>query len=272
MWTNFYSPTGHSLDLQLPNTNPLDFTIDQSLTSWHGQPGNGLGGMNGGSAATVTIPGYTQSVDSNSANSQLESFPIQVSSSRAIFSSWKSQLPAKIRSNLTFRKKSDEIVGSFKNPLNCELVNCRLYHGNWAYVLEGPLAADEVVDVATETYNKRIQSILNRKQVDAEDKNRTYATRWELSEMNVGRIAEMMMFYEIAGGSNYTGLSHGYQGRTDMSGLLTSQRAILIGELKGQVSKLDVSAANPTSSEPEYDQVTTLVRIVLPVAAERQRR
>jgi len=181
-------------------------------------------------------------------------------------------LPAKIRSNLTFRKKSDEIVGSFKNPLNCELVNCRLYHGNWAYVLEGPLAADEVVDVATETYNKRIQSILNRKQVDAEDKNRTYATRWELSEMNVGRIAEMMMFYEIAGGSNYTGLSHGYQGRTDMSGLLTSQRAILIGELKGQVSKLDVSAANPTSSEPEYDQVTTLVRIVLPVAAERQRR
>ena len=51
--------------------------------------------------------------------------------------------------------------------------------------------------------------------------------------MNVGRIAEMMMFYEIAGGSSYTGLSHNYQGRTDLSDLLTSQRAILVGELKG---------------------------------------
>ena len=87
--------------------------------------------------------------------------------------------------------------------------------------------------------------------------------------MNVGRIAEMMMFYELAGGRNYTGLSHGYQGKTDMSGLLTSQRAILIGEIKGQVSQLDATTAKPSASAPEYDQVTTFVRIVLPVNAER---
>ena len=87
--------------------------------------------------------------------------------------------------------------------------------------------------------------------------------------MNVGRIAEMMMFYEIAGGRNYTGLSHRYQGKTDMSGLLTSQRAILIGELKGQVSQLEATTTNPSAGTPEYDQVTTFVRIVLPVNAER---
>ena len=271
VWTNFYSPTGDSLDLQMPATNSLDMSVDESMTTWHGQPGNGLGGMNGGSAATVAITGYTQSIDQNPMSSQLRSFPIPVSSSRAVFTNWKAKTPLQIRSNLTFRKKIDEVVGSFKNPLNQELINCRLYHGNWAYVLDGPLAAGDVVDIATETSSKRIQSILNRKQVNEEDKNRTYKTRWELSEMNVSRIAEMMMFYEIAGGSNYTGLSHEYQGRTDLSDLLTSQRAILIGELKSQVSQLEVKAANPNSGSPEYDQVTTFVRIVLPVANPRPR-
>ena len=256
VWTNFYSPTGDTLDVRMPTTNSLDLSVTESMTSWHGQPGDGLGGMNGGSAATVTVPGYTQSMGQNPLSSQLQAFPIPVSSSRAIFTNWEAELPSQVRSNLTFRKDLDEIVGSFKNPLNQELVNCRLYHGNWAYVLDGPLAADDVIDVATETSGKRIQAILNRKQVDEEDKNRTFATRWELTETNVGRIAEMMMFYEIAGGSNYTGLSHDYQGRTDMSDLLTSQRAILVGELKGQVSQLEASAANPNSGDPEYDQVT----------------
>ena len=272
VWTNFYSPTGDKLDIQIPATNSLNLSVDESMTTWHGQPGNGLGGMNGGSAATEAGPSYTQSVDQNLMKSQLRSFPIPVSSSRAVFTSWKAKAPLQIRSNLTFRKEIDEIVGSFKNPLDHELVNCRLYHGNWAYVLEGPLAAGDVVDIATETNSKRIQSILNRKQVNEGDKNRTYATRWELSEMNIGRIAEMMMFYEIAGGSNYTGLSHAYQGRTDMSDLLTSQRAILVGELKGQVSQLEVTASNPNSGAPEYDQVTTFVRIVLPVKISRGRR
>ncbi len=272
VWTNFYSPTGDKLDVQLPTENSLDLVVEQSMTSWHGLPGNGLGGMNGGSAATVAVPGYLHPVGLEPVTSQLKSFSIPVSSSRAIFSSWRSAVPSQIRSNLTFRKKTDEIIGSFKNPLNCELVNCRLYHGNWAYVLEGPLASGDVVDIATETNSKRIQSILNRKQIDAEDKNRTYATQWELSEMNVGRIAEMMMFYEIAGGRSYTGLSHSYQGQTDMSDLLTSQRAILIGELKGQVSVLDAKADDSSGGDPEYDQVTTFVRIVLPVNAERPRR
>ena len=269
VWTNFYSPTGDALDIQLPATNSLDLNVQQRLTSWHGLPGDGLGGMNGGSAATVSTPRYTHSVSLNPATSQLISFPIPVSSSRAVFSNWQAEMPSKIRSNLTFRKKTDEIVGNFKNPLNCELTNCRLYHGNWAYVLEAPLGGGDVIDIATETNSKRIQSILNRKRVDAEDSNRTYATRWDLSDMNVGRIAEMMMFYELAGGRNYTGLSHGYQGKTDMSSLLTSQRAILIGEIKGQVSQLDATTAKPSASAPEYDQVTTFVRIVLPVNAER---
>ena len=270
VWTNFYSPTGDALDIQLSGTNSLDLNSQQRLTSWHGLPGDGLGGMNGGSAATVSTPRYTHSVSLNPATSQLISFPIPVSSSRAVFSNWQAEMPSKIRSNLTFRKKTDEIVGNFKNPLNCELTNCRLYHGNWAYVLEAPLGGGDVIDIATETNSKRIQSILNRKRVDAEDSNRTYATRWDLSDMNVGRIAEMMMFYELAGGRNYTGLSHGYQGKTDMSSLLTSQRAILIGEIKGQVSQLDATTANPSAAgAPEYDQVTTFVRIVLPVNAQR---
>ena len=272
VWTNFYSPTGDVLDVRMPAKNSLDLSVEESMTSWHGQPGNGLGGMNGGSTPTTTIPGYTQSIDIAPMRSQLRSFPIPVSSSRAVFTSWRAKSALQIRSNLSFRKDTDEIIGSFKNPLNHELVNCRVYHGNWAYVLDGPLAAGDVVDIATETSSKRIQAILNRKQVDEDDQNRTYKTRWELSEMKVSRIAEMMMFYEVAGGNNYTGLSHDYQGRTDMSDLLTSQRAILVGELKGQASRLDVTSTDSLEHDPEYDQVTTFVRIVLPVMNARTRR
>ena len=49
VWTNFYSPTGDTLDIQMPATNLLDLSVTESMTSWHGQPGDGLGGMNGGS-------------------------------------------------------------------------------------------------------------------------------------------------------------------------------------------------------------------------------
>ena len=77
------------------------------------------------------------------------------------------------------------------------------------------------------------------------------------------------MFYRAAGGSNYTGLTHSYQDFVDLSDHLYLQRAILVGEIKPNVTNLKI---NDQSVSKEYDQTNTLVRILLPVTYQQQRR
>ena len=272
VWTNVYSASGRSLDVQVSSENGLGFSVDRSLASWHGQPGRGLGGMNTSSLTTLSIPSYRHSVDMNSVSSSLESFSIPVASSRALFSRWYSELGAGVRSTLKYREGSDQVYGTVKNPLDVQLINARLYHGEWAYILDDPLEPGEAFDVETNTKNRTLSSILNRKYRSSnDDKFLTSATRWEVSEKEVSRIAEVLMFYDAAGGKSYTGLSHNYQSFVDMSDSLMLGQAVLVGEIQTRASSLSFSESGEKVDDLEYDQVTTFVRIVLPVETVRSR-
>ena len=77
----------------------------------------------------------------------------------------------------------------------------------------------------------------------------------------------MLMFYELAGGRGYTKLSHDYQSRMDLSRQLNLGRAMLVGEVK-QINHCTDLKISDADSEASYDNVTTIVRIILPVEYE----
>lgn len=272
VWTNVYSASGRSLDVEVGGSNQLGFAVERSSVSWHGQPGSGLGGMDTSASSASAVPGYRHRVDLKRGESTLEDFPVSVASSRSLFSRWFSTLPTDVRSSLRYREGSDQVFGTVKNPLDVELINARLYHGEWAYVLDDPLGPGDAFDVGTDTNSRTLSSILNRKyRSSGDDKFRTSATRWEVSEMEISRIAEVLMFFDAAGGKSYTGLSHAYQSFIDMSDTLMLGQAVLVGEIKKQPTHLRFSEAGKTVDGLEYDQVTAFVRIVLPVGTVGRR-
>jgi len=103
---------------------------------------------------------------------------------------------------------------------------------------------------------------MNRKFKKSDEDNRSNNTAWNQTDTNTRRIASMMMFYQAAGGNNYTGLTHRYQSFTDMSHNLFLNRAVLVGEVAQVGAELLVDQERVSD---QYDHTRTLVRVILPV-------
>ena len=74
-----------------------------------------------------------------------------------------------------------------------------------------------------------------------------------------------MMFYQAAGGENYTGLTHGYFSKIDYSHLLKLKRAVLVGQIESASSLL----VNGQEVKELYDSSVTMVRVVLPAESKK---
>ena len=263
VWSNLYSPHGGSCSIEFDSKHNLGFELESDLLSWHGLPGDGLGGMWSGSTPGLLKTGYEQLVkfdDDQSVDSSLVDLPLQVSSTKPMYGQWWAENPLNIRSNLD--SKSGRLSGTFKNPFDFRLKNCRVLYGIWAYELKGPLEANDPFDLLTGTKEKTLEGELRRKFKKSEDSNRSRNTVWDPTDTNINRIALMMMFYKAAGGINYTGLTHNYQSSVDMTDNLLPNRAILIGEIDKPGVEMLIDGQRATE---KYDQTVTLVRILLPV-------
>ena len=80
--------------------------------------------------------------------------------------------------------------------------------------------------------------------------------------MRVTRIADLMMFYDAAGGNNYTGLTHDYQSTIDITDQLDLKRAVLVGEVHSQGSVMKI---NGERTSDKYDETVTIIRVVYEV-------
>ncbi len=264
LWANLYSPHGGACDVSFAAEHNLGFQIDSEVLTWHGLPGDGLGGMWSSPTPGLLKTGYKQTVNfqgDQKLKSSIIGLPLQVSSTKPMFGQWWADNSMPIRSDLD--SKSGRLSGTVKNPFDFRIKNCRLIYENWAYVLDRPLEPSETFDLQTETKEKTLRGMLTRKVQESEKLNRSNNTAWDPTDTKIDRIANMMMFYRAAGGSNYTGLSHNYQPFADMSNNLYLNRAVLVGEVDKQGVELLI---DEKSASEKYDQTVTIVRILLPVA------
>ena len=265
VWGNLYSPIGQTCSIGLEKSHQLGFEIDSNLLTWHGLPGNGLGGM-----ATTANPGllktnYEQSFkvseNGQTLNTEIENLPLQVSSTKPIFATWWASIEPESRVQLNRDPRLTQLRGRVNYKLPFKLKNCRLIFENWAYVLENPLNPSDTFDVQTGTTEKSLKSILTRK-VKLKKSDRSENSPWDPTDIRVNRIADIMMFYQASGGMAYTNLSHQYHSFTDMTDQLNLHRAILVGEVDEPGAILKI---NGESALSQYDQTTTIVRILLEV-------
>lgn len=271
VWTNLYSPRGQTCSLDIAPNHELGFEIDSDLISWHGLPGNGLGGMmttaNPGLLKTSYEESFAVAENGQDVNTQIRDLPLQVSSTKPLFSQWWSDTPMEIRSRLNHNARLQQLRGTVTNPFDFTLTNCRVVFENWAYILDEPFRPGDTFDIQTGTSEKTLKSILTRK-TKQEKVDRSDNSPWNPTDTRINRIADIMMFYKAAGGNNYTGLTHGYQPFIDMTDQLDLKVAILVGQVEqpGAVFRI-----NDEKVLDQYDQVTTIVRVVIPVEYSKNR-
>ncbi len=273
VWSNLYSPAAGKCRISLSNKNALGWEIQSDQLSWHGLPGSGLGGMQTKSSPGIARSGYQHSRQllpgqPQTDRSELLELPLYVSATKPLFVEYFTTFPSTIRSNLRLSLRTSRLDGTLLNPLDQRLKNCRLFFENYAYELDKThLEPGEAIDVMTEMKERATRSLLTRRSNFVNEEKKSQNSPWEQSDTRISRIAEMLMFYEAAGGSNYTGLTHSYQGFIDLSEQLKLGRAILVGEIDVPTTPLLIDGQ---SAATHYDQMATIVRIVLPVTYEER--
>ncbi len=153
---------------------------------------------------------------------------------------------------------ADELlVGTLRNTTNVDLYDCALFHGRWVYLLHTIKAGQQAV--VTDDLNRNIRTV------------QSYLTRlgdWtaesDAQRTDLVRIVNRMLFYDAAGGLEYTPLKNRYQAFVDMSDLLAAGQAILVG--RADQAALEVTDGNANlSASPDRPQ--TFYRFVFSLDA-----
>lgn len=267
-WVNLYAPTGKKVDIELASQTSLGLDVGRQVVSWQGLPGDGLGGMENEVSTGFKRLAYEQTIApaaGGGVDVALQQLPLQVASTKPLLIQYAIEAPEKLSSQLSADR--DRLEGTFKNPLSVPIYNAKIFFGDYVYLLKKPLQGDVVTLVESDAKERTLRSYLNRrtaKSAQGSDVGRSQNRPWDPQEKNLTRIADVMMFYEAAGGKGYTGLTNGYHRTIDFSKLLRLGKAVLVGQIESG-SHIKIDQQDVTD---RYDSNITMVRIVLPVAKE----
>ncbi len=261
VWMRYFSPRATRLDLAVRPREagfPTHRTT-QTICTWQGFPGNGLGGMDSPATSALFANAYRQlrtprgGVD----NISLVGREQATWSSRGVTASFELRDMATDMSPLS----SDGLGllhGQVVNPLPDTLRDCGLLFDRWYYDL-GDLepGATRSVDSSL-TAHDVVPQLTRRKVVGTEE----VRTPWDPTGHDLTRIAEMLMFHETAGGTSFTGLVQRYLSRLDFSHRLQLDRAVLVGRSARPLAEF-LRDGEPLQADPE--RLATFVRVLIPV-------
>jgi hypothetical protein len=253
-WMAVYSPHNVPYDLTL-RPDSLSGTGEAEsdvVLSWLGLPGDALGGMQQNSRG-----GMFSAYDCSPTRNQLENVPIPVWSSKMFTARWGMSADMPIEGQLS-EAAGQLLRGTVSNPLDLELTDCVMLYADWAYPLDKVRPHEEIV-FDEELSPKKARTYLQR------GPRRSSKKDYDPEGKDLRVILRAMMFHDLAGGRSHTSLVNQYQRFIDMSALLKSGQAVLVGY--GPAGHSAATLLN--DSEPvggEGDQRLTVYRVVFPVA------
>jgi hypothetical protein len=183
--------------------------------------------------------------------------PIEVAGSKSLAGLWWTEASGTSTGGLTV-DSNGLLNGRLSNPLDIELSDCAVLYENWIYPLAGSLSPRESVSFDGISPRNLEWYLTRRRVVDTKD----VGTPWDPMGTDVPRIMEVLMFYQAAGGSTYTGLTHRYQPHLDLSDHLRSGRAILVGRGSTPASQW---LRGGQSLAANYDRHWAFYRLIFPV-------
>jgi hypothetical protein len=285
-WMNVFSPRTESFDLSveprilaLPKgTVPFSShenrdsprRVPAPVLGWLGLPGKGLGGMDPPAASPLAGSGryeFAPALDG------LRGLPIQVWSTRSLTARWsRSAKAVDLQKNVLQADLTDEdqsLVGTITNNLKFPLSKCMLAYDRWAYELE-TLQPGQAVPLGAMTQRSELRTRLTGRRMIMESAKENYrqeAAVYDQGNSDASYVLRMMMFYEAAGGQRYTGLVNDYQRFADLSELLKTGSAILVGQPPDGPRQGGAELRRdglPIGDGPQ-DRHVVLYRFVLPV-------
>ena len=261
-WATMYSPLARRFDVtlapRLPDGGPAAGA--QTLVSWLGLPGSGLGGMHAaGEPIDVAGVGYRQATNL----SALDGVPLLTASTKSLGAQWDRASEPGATPALAAELSVDDdglLEGWVTNNTGVPLTGGYLLHGRWGYRV-GDLPPGERVEIGPQLGAKQVQSIIAQR---ARRGSTSARETFLAARATVDELLAVMMFYEAAGGEGFAGLPNRYQSQCDLSPLLTLDRAILVAGGSGRGSQWTDAAG--ASLDSDQDASTVVYRFIIPTA------
>ena len=268
-WANLFSPKTDRYQLAF-QPRSLDGQPAQGasvLTGWLGLPGGALGGMD---PRTFSPTSWTHPYEFSDRLDAISGLPIQVWSTKSLTARWTARTAALPQAQLA--EEDRLLVGSITNTLDFPLADCILACGRWGYEV-GTLKPGQSAQFGTMARRRELETLLTGRKLEytesKTDKFRLDPTPlYDQSSGDPAYILRAMLLFHAAGGRRYTGLFHEYQGFVDLSGLLKTDRAILIARAPADASTQRFGADLLRDGQPlgaPRDRHLTFYRFVFPV-------
>lgn len=259
-WFSIFSPRPETYGLTAqPSakiTGGAGLGSPAALTSWFGLPGSGYGGM-----ATIADPAVAyRSYDILPQQGRMEEVPIEVWSTKSFVSRWNRSFPANIGSEL-HENMTRLLEGSFRNPFPVSLSECVMIYRGAAYTL-GDIEAGQRVRVSRETEFRELETYLTGRVMDYQAQQ---SQAYDVQKRDIGKLLNVMMFHEAAGGETYTGFAHRYQDYLDLSPLVRLDQAVFYG-FGPQTEKANIVLRDGQPFSQPGDQYWSVYRCVFSVA------
>lgn len=280
-WSYLYSHPAQVISVEAepsPSLAAITDTTTYQMLHPFGSPGREMGGIqidawNAPIHIPISLLGPTTDSAStqqeHSLTSRIDSLELAPRSSKSL--ALQMQLRTNIETSPVQRRSGSELLqGELVNPLDVDLLDAMLIYKNWVYLLPTRFRASSTVPDVDRLRQKNFRWQLSRQRA-LESSSQTEA--WDVTQINQPvRLAEMLMFHDVVGGTRYTGLQNEILGHLDWSGLLNEDRCILMARCSDSWTNLSVATdvVGSANSFKPAGETDSWVRVVLPVEEGRR--
>jgi hypothetical protein len=258
VWSHVYTPRHDRFTLklrpQLSFAPSLPGGSVETIFSWLGLPGRGLGGLDATADGIGAGEGYWYEGDRR----ELARLPLAIWSSKSLHGEWRTtteELP--IQADLRVDGET-ELAGHLLSRFDHALSGARVYYGGRIYSLGTLQPGQSFEFVPGQTTYVSAGYDLRRLTTLGKD-----APPYDAALRDARRVLQMMSWYKLAGGARYAGLLNRYESRIDFGHLLDAGRAVLVGEMSGRGSQIVLDDQAVQDSDGLR---LILYRVVIPVA------
>jgi hypothetical protein len=244
-----YSPKNQACHLRFATGSNSPQT--ETRFTWFGLPGKALGGM---SPRTVSLAQWDSACHLGSPSDEIVNLPMQTRSTRSLMANWSTNEYGDMPVVAELVEQEGIPCGYVMNASPYNLQQCFIVYGR--YVIElNEIKAGAVAEVSTATKRRFIDVFTGSRSFFSEDRllGQNSTGRFNAESTSIPYILRSMMFYRAAGGLDEFALHNAYQHSVDLSHLLPTRRAMLIGS----VSEPE-NTGNPSSPGPGSQIMRTI--------------
>lgn len=277
-FVTIYSPESNAAEITVqPTWTKSGARNDRMQIGWEGLPESSFGGMYGSEGGRLRFGQAEYEIASQAGT--IHGLPLAQWSTTSLSALSEADRPDLVESHLS-STATGRLSGTIQHHLPAALTDWFLVYAGRIHRLPVKSGSEEVVPLApkqlfrieqksvvqrelrgylTQTTARELQESKDRNQIVVQQ------TAYNPLSRDLKRLLPVLTFHGDIGGSTYTNLSNESLAELDLSELLALDRAVLIGYLERPAAELKFAEGVTPGV-----QVTTFVRLVLPVDSKQQ--